>query len=449
MDINYTAREEGQKGRVFYQNLLASPEYTRKYFPITTGETDSEYLRRPKISIPISSSIVDRITNILFQGAVITSTQAAQERLDELIIDLNLMEFIRDMITNTIVTGQNLALLRAIDGKDNMQVVSLENWDGPWIWLKGSLSGYEYTMRDNLMVPVLSSDVKNSTVVLVDDMMFGNIKHNLPFTPSVLTKNIDKYDDGVWGKSYIARFSDMVVEYNQIVSQISKSIKVLQNIWTTNRDVDNPDNPIRLSPDRINFLGETGVLQQAVRNLDLNEEREYLNILEHQISRTSQVPAELAGLKDAGKLPSGIALQILLQPLVEITERYRNIFIPAIEDLCYKVLYMDYVVRGETPPRGLEVNVQTNNAIFAEDKKEVIDNVVLLKKEGLISLEQAQLLLEPILGIDLTLNTSTLPNSSNDESNTESNNKSNNDSNTDQGGSRVVTTVKSTQENLN
>lgn len=402
-DINYIARQEGQIGKVFYQNLLATPTYTKIYFPATAGETDSEYIRRPKIAVPISSSIIDRITNILMQGAVITtSSDESQQRMDKIATDLNLAEFLRDMITNAIVTGNNLSLIRIVENE-----MKLENWDGPWVWMKDGLVGYEYTTRNSLMVPVLSSDVKedNRTVVIIDDLMFGNVKHNLPFNPSTLVKNIDKYDDGVWGKSFVMRFNDMVVEYNHIVSQISKAIKVLQNVWITNRDVDNPENPIRLSPDRINFLGQEGTLEQAIRQLNLTEEREYLNILEHQISRASQVPAELAGLKDVGKLPSGVALQILLQPLVELTERMKNVFVPALEDFSYKVLATDYIIDGQNIPTGLEVDVHTNDAILPEDRNQQIAEIVTLKKEGLITPEQAQLLLEPILGIDLTVDT--------------------------------------------
>jgi len=410
-DLNYVAREEGQIGKVFYDNLLAQPDYVRKYFPPTSGESDSEYTRRPKVAIPIASSIVDRIINILLQGSVITtSSEESQERLDSLIVDLNMNEFVRDMITNTIVTGNNLALIRVDSTNEEIPLV-LENWDGPWVWMKGALSGYEYTMRDGMMVPVLSDDIKDDqrTVVIVDNVQFGDIQHNLPFSPSVLTRNIDKYDDGVWGKSYIMRFNDMVVEYNHIVSQISKSIKVLQNIWVTNRDVDNPENPIRLSPDRINFLGDGGTLEQSVRNMNLTEEREYLNILEHQISRTSQVPAELAGLKDAGKLPSGIALSILMQPLIELTERYRDIFRPSVEDLAYKVLATDYILEGSTIPTDLEVELQTDDAIFPEDRTNRINEIVTLKKEGLLNVEQAQTLLEPMLNIDLTIVTEPTP----------------------------------------
>ena len=404
-EINYTAREEGSIGKVFYQNLLASAEYVKTYFPATPGETAAEYNNRPKISVPVTSSIIDRITNILLQGAVLTaSTTEAQDRLDTVATDIQLPEFIRDMITNTIVTGNNLAVIRVVENE-----IQLENWDGPWVWMKDGLSGYEYTMRDGLMVPVLSGDVKEDsrTVVIIDELQFGGVAHGLPFNPSVLTKNVDKYDDAKWGKSFVMRFNDLVVEYNHIVSQISKSIKVLQNVWVTNRDVENPENPIRLSPDRINFLGQDGVLQQAIRNLNLNEEREYLNILEHQISRTSQVPAELAGLRDVGKLPSGIALSILMQPLTELTERFRNLFVSAIEDLAYKVLSTDYIINGESIPKGLEIELQTDDAIFPEDRSNRIKETIDLKNAGLISVEQAQLLLEPILGIDLTVTTET------------------------------------------
>lgn len=396
----YVMRQEGQEGKIFYQNLLATSTYSKKYFPPTPGETDGEYQRRPKVAIPITSSIIDRITNILLQGATITtSSEESQKRMDNLATDLNLAEFIRTMVTNTIVTGNNLAVIRIVNNE-----IKLEHWDGTWVWINDELSGYEYTTRDGLMVPVLSSDIKEEkrTKVVIDDVQFGGVKHNLPYNPSTLTKNIDRYDDDNFGKSYVMRFNDMVVEYNHIVSQISKSIKVLQNVWVSNRDVDNPENPIRLSPDRVNFLGVDGTLEQAIRNLNLTEEREYLEILEHQISRASQVPAELAGLKDAGKLPSGIALQLLLQPLTELVERYRNLFVPAIEEFSLKVLSTDYIIENKPIPTDLQVDVQVNTSILPEDRKDRIAEIITLKNEGLITTEQAQLLLEPVLDLDLT-----------------------------------------------
>jgi hypothetical protein len=396
--INYTARIDAAEGKLFYDNLLNNAQYVKKYFPASPGETSEEYIRRPKIAVPITSSIVDRIVNILnFKTVITANNKEAQDKLDTVSISVKLSEFIRDVMVNTLNTGNNLSVLRIVDRK-----VSLENWDGTYVWMNGDLSGYEYTLRDDLIVPVLSPEVKEDKIVrvIIDEYVFGNIAHGLPFTPSVLTKNVDKYEDG-WGKSYPMRYADLIVEYNHIISQISKSIKVLQNVWVTNRDVDNPENPIRLSPDRINFLGVDGTLEQAIRNLNLKEEKDYLDILEHQISRASQVPAELAGLKDVGKLPSGIALQILLQPLVELIERLRTIFNPMIEQLALKLVLMQYIAEGKTPPSNLETTVQTNQSIFPEDRTAIINEVILLKKEGLINDEQARLLLEPIIGLDL------------------------------------------------
>ena len=220
----------------------------------------------------------------------------------------------------------------------------------------------------------------------------------------VLFVGIDKYDSGKYGKPFVSRCTELVLEYNHILSQIVKAVKILQNVWVTNLSADNPEMPIRLSPDTINFLGPDGKLEQAIRNLDLEEERKLLEILEFQISKASQVPAELIGLRDVGKLPSGIALQILLQPLVELIERIRPLFVLKTGELAEKLIRMKYAIDGKRAPDKIELDIQVNEAIFPDDRKEKIDEIITLKKEGLISIEQAQLLLEPYLKLTLVKN---------------------------------------------
>jgi hypothetical protein len=72
-----------------------------------------------------------------------------------------------------------------------------------------------------------------------------------------------------------------------------------------------------------------------------------------------------------------------------------------IEQLALKLVLMQYIAEGKTPPSNLETTVQTNQSIFPEDRTAIINEVILLKKEGLINDEQARLLLEPIIGLDL------------------------------------------------
>jgi hypothetical protein len=399
----YLAHQDGFEGYVFYNNKLATPLFIKKYFPKTDGESESQYNRRPKISVPITTSIIDRIVNILNSHTVISvDNTEAQDKMDYLYLKLDLQEFIRDMLVNMLSTGNNLSVIRK--GLDTPEI---ENWDGTYVnfdLINYGINGYEYTYKDGVIVPVLNSDVKEDEIrrVFIDDYLFGDIVHNLGFNPSVAIKSIDKYTSGKYGKPYPLRFGDLAVEFNHIISQMSKSIKILQNIWTSNLSVDNPEMPIRLDPDTVVFLGPNGILQQAARELDLSEEVRLLEILEHHISKSSQVPAELVGLRDAGKLPSGIALQILLQPLVELMDRLRPLFHKKVVELSEKLIKMQYLIEGKPFPKNLNVTVKSDESIFPTDRKERIDEVVLLKREGLIDDITAKLLLEPVLGVSIT-----------------------------------------------
>ena len=397
----YISRSDGLTGKILYDNSLNSGENEKTYFPQKLNESQTEYKNRPKISVPISSAIVNRIVNILTFNTVITaSDEVTQDIVDTQLKDLHLFEFLRDILVNTISTGGNLSVIRVLpDSK-----LELENFDNRWIWQSetgNGLRGYEFTTNKGVMSPVYSAEVKKEDItrVIIDSIAFGDTLHSIGFNPSVLTTNIDKYEQRIYGKSFIMRWYLLALEYNSIISQVSKSIKILQNIWITNITSPNPDSPLRLDPDRINFLGIDGTLEQSIKNLDLTEERNYLEILEHQISRAAQTPGELTGLRAIGKIPSGIALALMLQPLTELLGRYRSLFESTIEELVSKTVKMEYMLRGKVAPE-FELEIETNEAIFPEDRERQLKEIVELHKSGLLPKEQAQQLLSPILDID-------------------------------------------------
>ena len=399
MSDKFQARKDGFEGKLFYNNKIGNSQYVKKYFPPAEGELASSYNRRPKIAVPISSSIINRIVNILnFNTVVSLSDQKSQNLYDEMDDKLKLSEVHRDILVNMLSTGNNLTLFRL--GYDYPEI---EQWDGTFLNLDYGINMIEYTIKNGVIVPVLSTEVKEEEVIriMVDDILFGDVEHNLGFNPSVLAKSIDKYEDGIYGKSFVMRFKDMAVEFNQIFSQIAKAVKILQNVWTTNLLAEDPYNPIMLAPEHINFLGPDGKLEQAVRNLDLKEERMLLESLEFQISKASQVPAELIGLRDVSKLPSGIALQIILQPLTELIERLRPLYVSIVSEFTEKIVRMKYICDGKKAPEVIELNIRANENLFPEDKKEKIDEIITLKKEGLITEQQAKLLIEPYLKLDL------------------------------------------------
>lgn len=399
----YIARKEAYESLIFYNNKINDDQYINKYFPPNEGESVNQYIRRPKIAVPITSSIIDRIVNILNSFLVISvDNQDAQYIFDELSVSLELNEFFRDALVNMLVTGNNLSVLRVEDNRP-----ALENWDGTYVlldYLDKGIVGYEYTLSDGIMVPVLDDTVKEDEIrtVLIDNMLFDGIPHNLDFTPAVLLRSVDKYNSKIYGKPFPMRFNKLVIEYNHIISQMSKNIKILQNVWKTNLSTDNPEQPIRINPDTINFLGPDGTLEQVARELNLNEEIRLLEILEHHIAKASQVPAEIAGLRDAGKLPSGIALKIVLQPLVELIQRLRPIYYKFLGEISEKLIRLQYRLDNKIPPSKLKVTIKTQEQLFPDDRKNQIDEIVLLRREGLIDDITAKLLIEPVLKVYLT-----------------------------------------------
>lgn len=401
MSDKFIAREDANEGRIFYDNKLNSAENVETYFPQGAGESYWQYAQRPKMAMPITGSIVDRVVNIMHTNLQLTASDSlSQTLLDELVEDLDLHEFIREMIVNAIVGGNNLTVIRA-----GWKHPEPENWDGTFVnfdYLKSGMVGYEYTIQNGLIVPVYSSDVKEEDIIsiFIDQFMWGEMIHDYGFNPSVITRFVDRYKGGNYGRSYVNRFKEMVGEYNIITSQMDKAIKILQNVWITNISLDNPENPIRLNPDAINFLGPEGTLEQAVKNLDLKEEFRMLEILEHHIAKASQVPAELSGLRGVGKLPSGIALTILLQPLTELVSRLRPIYDKKIQELAEKLIKAQYLMMGKQYPKDLEVTVKSNETLFPQDRKERIAEIIMLKEQALISDEDAKLLMEPLIGLE-------------------------------------------------
>lgn len=401
MSDKFIAREDANEGRIFYDNKLNTDENVSTYFPQTNGESYLQYGQRPKISMPIAGSIVDRVVNIMHTNMQLTASDVlSQTLLDEMVEALNLDEFIREMVVNAIIGGNNLTVIRA--GWDYPKP---ENWDGTFVnfdYIGSGMVGYDYTIDNGIIVPVYSDDVDEKDVisVFIDEWQWDEMIHGYGFTPAVVTRFVDMYSDGNYGKSYINRYKELVIEYNQTVSQMMRAIKIFQNVWNSNLSMENPENPISLTPDKINFLGPEGTLEQAAKNLNLNEEVRMLEILEHHIAKASQVPAELAGLRGVGKLPSGVALTILLQPLTELVSRLRPIYNLKIEELAEKLIKAKYLMMGKQPPQDLSVAVTSNETLFPQDRTARIDEIVLLKEKGLINDATAKLLIEPLIGIN-------------------------------------------------
>ncbi len=400
----YSMRLKALEGEVFYYNKLADKEYVRKYFPPTRNQRN--YDNAPKIAVPITSTFVNRIASSLHNGMKVQFSTPAEQAVWESIAEhINWDELTRDLLIHSLVQGNVLAVI--LQDEQNLPLIDV--WKGQYIFEdKNSNSvGYEYILKGSspVMIPVLSAPDnlardERLVRVFVNDEIYGQEPHNLGYAPAVMFKNIDKDEDGVYGVPYYHRYRDLNIEYNHIVSQISKAIKILQNVWVTNASQANEDNPIRIGdPDEVVSVGLDGKLEQAIRNLNTEPEHTYMNNLMRLIHNAAQIPDFMSGLSGVGKVESGVALQIVSTPLIELMTRIRQQYKEEVTELVTKTLASTYLFNGNTPPDFI-FDVKINDTIIPIDKQQEIDNVIKLVQSSILTTEQAQKIILPLMGLE-------------------------------------------------
>lgn len=398
----YNLRLLAQEGEIFFQNRLADPSHVKKYFPPSPSE--KSYSRRPKIVSPVFTSIVNRIVNFTTNELKITYENVAPEITDYYTYEYELNNLIIRFLTDSLVYGNVGVYLtqNMISG-----ITELSAWDTRYIQILDNALLVEYLEKDGVILPIMASmseDEKDyyKSYLITSDSING-IPHNLPFAPYNIFRCIDKYYlNPKYGTTYNERTKRLNVEYNHILSQISKQIKIMQNVWSTNR-LENPNEPISLDPERINFLGENGTLSQVVRELNITPEMEYIKELRRQISEASNVPNLSGNLEDvAGKIPSGVALTIAYQPLIDLVNRLRPIFIYTAEQLIYKLVYAESL-RLNKPTQNINVKIEVDSSVFDEGEKTTIDDVLKLKADGIINDIEARKLLADHLDLEVEM----------------------------------------------
>ena len=418
--VTLDARIQACEGIVFYENTLTDPVNVEKYFPRYTnpGETDAAYALRPKLAIPITSSIIDRMAGFLHSGMSVTAKDPTdQKTLETIISNLDDPEnHFRNLLVYELAGG-NAADVIGVTEPDS-KLITLRTWTGEFIFRNqgGTKLGYEYYEHGGVKLPVIQSDLsenlKGSQVrVTIDDKMyrfeFGkdssskdeDFPHDFGFVPATWFFSIDRKPGSLYAKPYPERFDNLVKEFNQTISQASKAIKILQNVWVTNKDIDNESTPIKIAPEYINFLGEDGTLEQAVRALSLTPEWEMMMKLERHISHASGFPQYLFGLEGLGNLESGYALEIITQPLVELMTRVRGSFKPKVEDLLTKAIKAQNILTSGTAGNPV-VTATLNEQFIPLEKDKEIARVEKAEERGWIDAEEAKERGRQILGFD-------------------------------------------------
>lgn len=389
----YDFRKMAIEGGVFYENKLTEPEWVKKYFP--PQPLEFSYDRRPKLSFPVTGEIIDRLASIVYSGLNIQFDNAQDEAVWLEIAERNgFNEQARSMVVQPLARGTYLTAIHNVGG------VYWENWGGEFTHvIKSSFyesAGYEYLKKeDGVAVPVVNSRQgkrpENQVSVVIDSMFFITTvgeevlinQHNLPFAPYVLCRAVDGEPGNRYAYPYYLRFRDLLIEYNLVMSQISKAVRIMQNVWVTDKEMDNPNNPLRLDPDTINFVGQGGKLEQAVRQLNLEPELALASRLKQHISSRAQVPDFMTGLSDVGKVESGVALAIVSGPLTELVDRIRPAYRSKVYELISKSMQVEYMARGiyktEIP---FALNL-TESTLPADVQKE-IDTIIKAKESGLL-----------------------------------------------------------------
>jgi hypothetical protein len=336
----FKMREEALDGYIFYDNTLTAPENKKRFFPPFANQLD--YDLYTKQASPITSAIINRIRDLAFKNIEITPT----------IPELS-MEFLKEILKNSLIGG-NCLIIPSTTG--------LQLWKGQFIGIDEQGYYLEYILDVNGSArPVLKSKF-----VISDKEKY--IIQNLGTLPTLFTC-IDCVDE--LGRPFPERFKDSVIEYNRILTQISRNLRIFQETWITNREVDNPDRPLVITPGRINYLGQDGTLEQVENKYDSNDSREYMHLLRDDIAQAAQCPQFMRSLEDLGKIPSGVALSIMMQPLTELLASIRSKFIEQLQTLVGNA------------------NITFSIPDIALDKNAEISQLVELVKAGILTPQEA------------------------------------------------------------
>lgn len=391
--LTYEMRKLAIEGRVFYQNELTEPENVKTYFPPTEGEKN--YNRRPKLSFPVTGEIVDRLSSFVYSGMRVVWDNPSDESVWNEIADRNdFLDQARSMVVQPLARGNQLTTIHNVGG------VVWENWGGEFTHHTKSAfydaAGYEYYAEENGPIkPVTSGSKKrpkNLVTMTIDDTFFiyqqGEQEpivsmHGLPFAPFVFCKAVDVDSSKRYAFPYYLRFRDLLIEYNLIRSQISKAIRILQTVWETNKDLDNPNFPLRIDPDAINHVGKDGFLRQVVRELRIEPELAQCEALKQHISTRAQVPDFMTGLNGVGKVESGVALSIVSGPLAEICDRIRPTFKANVTSLISKSMQVEYQARG-IRKANISFSVELSESVIPQDVQIEIDTAIKANQAGLI-----------------------------------------------------------------
>jgi len=422
----YAMRSRGAEGEVFYRNLLAKRGYISKYFPKADKEPEEVYKARPKVALPITASMIDRVRDVALNGLKVHVPDAADGEKWELVkSSLNWSSFLKNTLAYTLAGGNYLVALKgdtvSIDGVV-VPVVTFEPWRAQYLFKgdDGKSVGVEYMIDKNTgeTSPVLQEQAGDAKRQIVrktytpdfivtergDSAEPSYFEHNMGFPPAVWFKSIDMEPGAVYALPYPERFENLIIEYNQVFSQAVTGVRIFQNVWNTNKDGTGVGDPLAIMPGVINFLGENGTLEQAVRELNLEPEKYLLELTKNHISEAGQVPPFFTGLESVGKIEAGVAMRIAFEPLIQLVDGILEVFVPALRLLVSKSIKAQYKVESKDKSGEPVVEIDIPESVLPSDVDEEIARLekallnewatpeeVKMKARNLLGFEEEQL----------------------------------------------------------
>ena len=416
----FAMRKAASEGLIFLDNRLKEPGLVSKYFPQAEGEDAVEYQQRARsfIAAPITSSIIRRISGSLHRKSKITAEdQRHQETWDYVAAGVpNWALWSRNLNTIAMASGHLLVVFRTAPIVDGEIItgyrLEFDTWDGRFIWRDGDRIGYEYYLDGGVRKPVVSGslphdfaktwkrvEITDTHFISQDLSGFREFPHGFGFVPAVLFSNIDVENEN-YSKTYVDRFDDLVVKVNQTLSQADYSIHVLQNVWETNQEAPNPDDPLLITPGRINHTGHDGYLRQVVRELELTPEWEEVARLRSMIAEAGQVPFWFTGLENLSEFPSGVALERMIEPYIELMDLVRSGFNISMRELAVKAIRGQTMLEGLSDPVNVEVDRHSDENVIPADVDSEIARLDAAQDRNRITEEEATQRIRLLLGFD-------------------------------------------------
>lgn len=401
----YKMHEDALEGRVFYENKLAEPENVEKYFPRIEGQDMKLYKQAPKISFPITADVINRIIALIHSDMKIECDSVPvdtvlQERLDK----LEWETLSRKFLAQSMSEGNFLEVPRF-----GNKGIYYQNWGGEYFYrdviADTDKIGYVYVLnKDGTMSPLTCAPAKDANIrsTQITETTWDGVEHGLDFNPATYFRCVDVDKDNRYGKGYYLRGKGQILEYNQVFSQASKAVKILQNVWKTSLDRENPSATISLIPDKLNHVGKEGVLEQVIRELSIQPETEILDRVKAHIAASFQVPDFMTGLRDVGKIESGVALAIVSAPLQEIVARIKFEYKPKVIEFLTKDIKLTYAFHGKRAPN-FALSVEFGGSVIPMDIQAELKNIYDAVDRGIITAEEGRIVALPLLKLQSLL----------------------------------------------